>query len=200
MDLARPSGIVFSSSLGIEHLPEATQKEFKRDKVFLRGVAEREPVDVFFDQRYTSIPESAHQPLDIKWIHNKKSILTLKEFKRLAANGYTQYYIHLENEPMDVKKIIVSANWKVPARLKTSSSVNPSGASDVPATCYQYGMKDGTQPCVHLEVGPLVKFLEELKLGVDQKAVISVNYPTWAKTDFISHKPNTQPPIANHDH
>lgn len=179
MDLARPGGIVFSVGLGIELLPEATRKEFKQDKVYLRGVAERESVDVFFDPRFTSIPESAHQPLDIKW-KRQVARLTLGKLKRLAKEGYSEYTIELDNEPTNKKEITVTATWDLPIRLRKYAG---NGEVVVNKSQYDYEMRYGTQPCISLHMSLMIKSLAA-RVTTKQDVQISVAYPAWAKTDL----------------
>jgi class 3 adenylate cyclase len=68
MDLARPTGVVFDESLGFELLPGRLAKRFKPDSVYIRGLAEREPLAVYYSSDYTTMAESSKQPLDrMRW-------------------------------------------------------------------------------------------------------------------------------------
>ena len=63
MDLARPSGIVFDASLGIELLEEEAQRAFGKAAVYIKGIAEEQPIDVYFLSSRTRIPEYSRLPI-----------------------------------------------------------------------------------------------------------------------------------------
>ncbi len=63
MDLARPSGIVFDVSLGIDLLDPDTQKDFSHDEVYIKGIAEEEPIKVHYLANRTKIPEYSKLPI-----------------------------------------------------------------------------------------------------------------------------------------
>ena len=48
MDLARPRGVVFDSSIRLKSMPTATRKRCKAETLFVRSVAEREPITVHY--------------------------------------------------------------------------------------------------------------------------------------------------------
>lgn len=57
MDFARPSGVVLAGNAGVELLAAETQKRFSPDAVYIDGIAEETPVDVFFLADRTVIPD-----------------------------------------------------------------------------------------------------------------------------------------------
>lgn len=64
MDMARPLGLLFDESFGFELLDDATQLRFTRSEVYVDGIAEEEPIDVFCLDRYTIIPERNRRPIN----------------------------------------------------------------------------------------------------------------------------------------
>jgi hypothetical protein len=86
MDLARPTGVVFDESLGIDLLPEQLAKRFAPESVYIRGLAEREPITVYYSTDYTTIKESSKQPLDKVTWKTDSIDLTLKLIKERGPN------------------------------------------------------------------------------------------------------------------
>jgi class 3 adenylate cyclase len=64
MDIARPSGIVLSSDYVISLLPQDVAERFARDFVYLRGVAETEPVEVYYTKELTTISPIHREPIE----------------------------------------------------------------------------------------------------------------------------------------
>jgi class 3 adenylate cyclase len=56
MDLARPRGLVMDESIGIELLDEGTRALFTRDMVYVKGIADDEPIPVYLVDEWTEIP------------------------------------------------------------------------------------------------------------------------------------------------
>ena len=105
MDIARPSGIVFDESFGINLLSNVTKKLFSEDTVHIRGVAEETPIKIHYTKKHTLIPESYKQPLrEPKWQTDKQKI-PFRDFKnKLTAPDYE---IKLSTKPLDKNKTTV---------------------------------------------------------------------------------------------
>lgn len=69
MDIARPSGIVFDSSFGYDLLQDKIKELFSSDdNVYLRSVAEKTPMTIYFTKEYTIISDYNKTPIiDYKW-------------------------------------------------------------------------------------------------------------------------------------
>lgn len=63
MDFARPRGIVFDHSFGIELLPTPVQEMFEQDQVYIRSLAEDEPAPIWFTKEWTTISPVSKQPI-----------------------------------------------------------------------------------------------------------------------------------------
>lgn len=100
MDLARPEGIVMHASLG-NMIPENYVDSFELSSVYVRGIAENQPVPIYSLKGATSIPGSATSPPPAPWGVYKKT-WNVGEFKTISA----QYYI------------------KVPSVVKTKADVH----------------------------------------------------------------------------
>jgi class 3 adenylate cyclase len=104
-DFARPSGIVFDSSLGLSLLTEEMRAMFLCENVSARGIAEDKLMRVYFTKQYTIIPPSRKELIkEPEW-----SVLTfepsLKELKDALATGAEWYSMELEKKPFDEKQI-----------------------------------------------------------------------------------------------
>lgn len=98
MDLARPAGIVMHASLG-NLIPEEFTEAFQINSVYVRGIAENQPVPAYSLKGITSIPTSAMLPPLPTWgIYSRK--WTLGEVKTLG-----KYFVEVPNrvsKPKDV--------------------------------------------------------------------------------------------------
>lgn len=63
MDFARPLGVVFDDSLGIDHLTKTTQMLFAQDRVFIRGISDTEPRQIYFVSDWTKISDHSRLPI-----------------------------------------------------------------------------------------------------------------------------------------
>lgn len=108
MDLARPSGVVFDSSFGFELLTEEQKALFSKEGVYLRGIAEREPIEVYYSHSYTKISELSKQPIEhVKW----EKIVDRRKLKEIQAIG-SNFIFSLPKKPVNNKdiKIKISHN------------------------------------------------------------------------------------------
>lgn len=62
-DLARPSGIVIDGGFLQNVIPENARPLFKERSVYLRSIAEEDPINVFYLNNYVQISENALSPL-----------------------------------------------------------------------------------------------------------------------------------------
>ena len=111
MDMARPSGIVFDESFGINLLTDETQGQFSEDEVHVRGIAEKTPIKVFYTSKHTLIPDSYHYPLkEPKW-KTETYEYTFKQLKKLVRGPFTP---SLKKKPLDESKITVRFTYENP--------------------------------------------------------------------------------------
>jgi hypothetical protein len=75
MDLARPRGVVFDDTLGIQLLRADVAKRFQPEQVYIKGLAEREPLRIHYTKERTQILNSSKQPLDqIRWEEQRDTV------------------------------------------------------------------------------------------------------------------------------
>jgi len=122
MDVARPSGIVFDESFGIELLEDDKKELFSEDEIYIRGVAEEKPIGIHYLNNYTIISESFKKPIKepIWEIITEKHIFS--EFKKLDKN----YRVQLKHKPLDKNKIFgtFSHNKVINGKIKKDIQVN----------------------------------------------------------------------------
>jgi len=106
MDIARPSGIVFSDSFGAGLLEASETGKFAKGKVYLKGIAEDKPIPIYYSKGITKISPIHKAPLNkiiwktIKW--EKK----LSEFAKLGIFHYS-----LSQRPTDPDEILMEVAY-----------------------------------------------------------------------------------------
>lgn len=114
-DLARPSGIVIDGNFGITLLDENIRDNFQEQYVYLDGIAEDEPIQVYFTKKFTSIPKHNTQPIAEKrwrYVEDTKSLRDLLKLHRFRH--------HLESEPASVEDIKITVEYPSVIDGKTS--------------------------------------------------------------------------------
>jgi hypothetical protein len=80
MGYARPSGVVADSSFGPDLIPDALREQFSADTIFVRGIADDEPLTVYYMTEFTSLPDEAKRPAREEW-DKEDHVITLREIK-----------------------------------------------------------------------------------------------------------------------
>jgi hypothetical protein len=109
MDLARPTGVVLDSSVGIELVPREIATKLSKKTGYLRGVAEIDPVTVYYDKQMTDIPETFQLPLEGTWV-TEEDTLSLKRFDHIAKEA-EKYIFSLKEEPLSADKVTVEVHY-----------------------------------------------------------------------------------------
>ena len=99
MDLARPAGIVMHASLG-NMIPAELVDFFEISSVYVRGIAENQPVPVYSLKGITSLPDSATSPPPTPWGSYSRK-WSVEELKKLASR-YSVAVPNVVAEPADV--------------------------------------------------------------------------------------------------
>lgn len=111
-DLARPAGLVVASNFLLAAIPERHRNEFARSSVYVRSIAEEQPIEVFYLTDVVQIGEERMHPLKTDdWRRVPITELSAKQLSKLAGGVY---FLPL---PTRAKrdKIIVKAIVDVPA-------------------------------------------------------------------------------------
>ena len=166
MDVARPSGIVFDESFGIDLLSEKREL-FSEEMVYVRGVAEENPMEIYYTKRYTLIPDSYKKPLkEPKWKTERRNYLfkTLKRLKSLRLD--------LDKKPLDENKITVTISHKNPEIKGFRKLYHYS--IDYDEIKYE---RKGNTSYVLIDMVAVKEFLEEKGVTRDMEIRIDVIYP-----------------------
>jgi class 3 adenylate cyclase len=95
MDLARPFGVVFDDSFGIEELTTAVRKKFAHADVYVNGIAEESSIRVYYLPGWTTIAEHRKLPISAPiMMADVTKKLTLKALKDRGS-----FLEELEGEP-----------------------------------------------------------------------------------------------------
>jgi len=169
MDLARPSGVVFDSSLGAELLPASSLNSFSKEDVYVRGIAEASPIEVYALAGRTMIPEINRRPLGLIKRQIDRENLT---FRELSQRGRFRH--PLKSRPLRTDNIELTIDY--PAVTKAGAR-RPNVLSTEVITV-QYVEMQG-QPWAQADYGPIVKKLEEsgCKLGWTVATLLGYDVP-----------------------
>ena len=171
MDLARPSGIVFDDSFGIKLLKDEIKKLFSEDIVYLRGVAEEDPIRIYYTDKHTLIPDSYHYPLkEPKWNTETYEY----SIETLESSGIDKLELALDRKPLDEKKITIAISHDSPSveelRIGYDFSIDDQEIN--------YERKGNTYR-VLIDVDKIIEFLERKTKGIPKDTIIrfDIVYP-----------------------
>ena len=169
MDIARPSGIVFDDSFGIGLLEEKTRKLFSEETVYVRGVAEENPMKIYYTKEYTLLPDFYKQPLkEPKWNTDTMNLL-FAEFGKLRTG---RFWVGLDRKPLDESKIVVKFTYDNP-QLKGFAVWHRFSVSDKRI----YFEREGNKYRVGFNSAAIRNFLKEKGVRRDMNIQIDVIYP-----------------------
>lgn len=121
MDLARPKGVVFDDSYGLNLLPESVAEQFHTDTAYLKGVAESEPLTVHCWPGEITIPPWHQRPLNEERWEHKTLEMTLKEIRQ---SSFRIYRVELTPAPLPGTPVEVEVAYPgvTPSGKKASST------------------------------------------------------------------------------
>lgn len=169
MDLARPRGIVFDANFGIELLPDELIDLFAKESVYIKGIAEREPIDIYYTKDYTRISSLNKQPIEeIKW-KRVGDTKTLKQIRDLESI----FIYDLSSKPVDPDQIKVKIAHQAVARdgRKLEGMISTFDFDN-----FEYYL-DAGKPKVDIEFDALAKRLEEKGVKDRWDVNIEIVYP-----------------------
>ena len=168
MDIARPSGIVFDDDFGIDLLSESQVKLFKKDTIFIKGIAERNPINIWYTKDSTSISPLSKQPIDkIKW-NTDVNRLTLKEIKESTD----RFWYDLQTEPLDPNEIKIKISYPGIRKGRKAKGY----ISFFQFSNFEYILEAG-RPKVKVEFDTLQKRLKTLGVKDTWDITIEIIYP-----------------------
>jgi class 3 adenylate cyclase len=167
MDLARPSGIIFDEKFGIDLLPAEISELFTKEEVYFKGIAEREPVVIYYTHDYSMILEINRQPIEkTKWqILNKRK--NLKEIK------LSKLFIHrLPSEPIYPSQIKVKIIYPLVVEdKKIKGKQRMHDFND-----FEFKIERG-KPCIVLNYAKLAAYLISRAIKDNWEIQLEIIYP-----------------------
>jgi class 3 adenylate cyclase len=107
MDLARPSGVVFDGTFGFELLDENVQQLFVEEAVYVKSLAEDDPITVYCLRDAVTIPQVNKSPMNqLTRFTEETETMTFRQFQDRGP------YRHiLTREPARTDDIEVHISW-----------------------------------------------------------------------------------------
>lgn len=118
MDLARPRGVVFANSLltGVS-LPQATAEQFLHEVVYVRGMHDTTPLEVFVSGS-VQVPARNRSPLDGTSFESPVDVEKFSQFEQRAPE-----FVHRPPvEPLDPRTVELVVSWPVMTKSGAKSS------------------------------------------------------------------------------
>lgn len=108
MDLARPTGVVIDDGVGVELIPQELMAAFTTEAVYLRGVAEEDPISVHYTSDQTELSAAVRHPIKATNWHYDTARKT--KFSDIKARG--PRFLHtLAKKPSDVHRIKLNVSF-----------------------------------------------------------------------------------------
>jgi hypothetical protein len=168
LDLARPQGVVIDGGFKIGLLPAALQARFRSDDVYIRGVANKAPIQVHFTKDLTTIPLTAKHAVDVVNWRRITERVTPREVK---ARGL--FFLHqLPSVPSDASQINIRVSYPIPK----SSGKKTGLARVVRISDYEYYM-EADQPIIRVNYGALGVRLAKAHLSREWPVDLVILYP-----------------------
>lgn len=166
-NLARPSGIVIDGSFGVgKLLDKDTKANFKRQDVYLDGIAEYEPIQVYFTKKFTTIPKhNTEQIGTIRWRH----IEDTKPFRDLLKLESFEY--SLESEATSAEDIKVTVRHDKVIEGKATKKY----CSIIDFKGFEYEVVAGN-PTVWVDFPKLCKVLKKELVKKNMNIEIEIDY------------------------
>jgi hypothetical protein len=190
LDLARPSGVVFDGKFDVSLLKPSIRKRFTKEYVYLRSVAETEPVDVYRLDT-VAIGDGAKIPLGVDEWCNQDVVKTLAE---LQSQGPI-YRVRLSRRPLDSKRIDVRLRYPV----LVGSKILKGHSREITFADFEYQLQAGTEHVIHIEFSKAVEFLKTQKVRPIMSCKFRVSYPCAPaplSTQIVEQKPMRGPSAA----
>ena len=164
MDIARPKGIVIKNTFKLDK--KHTSQFSNDDEIYLRGVAETEPIPVYFTEEWTTFESVNKIPFGIgKWIKNSRNF-TYKEL----GDGLGTADLSLNNIPLSESAIEVYFRYPPP---------NGIGANwyNIISKPDYYIQRQAGKYTVRFKVDYIREMIKKGEITEDSKCIFEVSYP-----------------------
>jgi len=160
MDLARPQGVVLDGAFGTELLTPSVRRLFTDEHVYLKGIAPRKGLPIFYTSEYTNIPASAKQPLDeVKWGEGTWET----KLRELKAIKIANFEMPLDAIPVDPSTIKVRVRHDAFGPTGKRLAKQWMGIDLTPSD-YSYDATGG-KPTIEIALGAVRKYLEDVHIN-----------------------------------
>lgn len=107
MDIARPRGIVFDAGFASGLLPNRLLSRFETAEVYLRGVSPKDPLDVFYLEGDTEIPQPNLSPIgELVWGKPITLEMTLRDLETPATSWQAYDFPERLSDPSHIKCLV----------------------------------------------------------------------------------------------
>lgn len=165
-DIARPSGIIIDGAFVIDLLTEEQQRIFKEDKVYLKGIAEDEPIKIYYTPEFTVIPRYNKQPIVSERWREQADVKLFGDLGKLDKFRY-----ELESEPRSTDDVVVNISHE----KLINGEVSPEYYTTFNFGRFVYRLERGN-PLVIVDFPALCKRLEQDGVKEEMKVTIIVAY------------------------
>lgn len=100
-DLARPKGIVIDGHYLFDVIPKGLRKRFRKNKVYLRGIAEEDAIEIFCLHPSVSIPSHALFPISAETWKSFSYEMQVSKLGKLSS----RFALDMPAEPISPEKI-----------------------------------------------------------------------------------------------
>ena len=170
-DLARPKGVVIAGSYLADVIPSALRNRFKSGQVYVRGIAEETPVDVFYSKSDVQLPADSLHPITVHDWELVEQSMTAGELSKLTGN----FVLDLTSEPLAKDKTRFEIQYVHPS---TPGYSTRQSLEDYSIT------KDASGHHLRFPLGPAKRIVKEA--GLSRNKQVSLRF------QFVP-KPTTEP-------
>ncbi len=165
--LARPLGIVIDGGFRIDLLSSEQQSVFEEANVYLDGIAEDEPIQIYFTKEFTVIPKRNRQPIAEKRWGHETDVKLYRDICKFARFKYP-----LGSEPVSLEGIKLTVTHdKV-----TGGKIDKGYVTIIDDfTDFTYEIVGGV-PIVWIDFAELSKKLEKSKVKRNMNVTFDIDY------------------------
>lgn len=171
MDLARPRGVVFEGSLGHGLSLDDLRSRFRKEEVYVKGLAEDHPLTVHVLDPDVEVPEYNRRPIN----QLKTSVQPMPDRTFREIKEFGRYVLKLQDEPADpdaIKVLIrhkkVTAGGRAHKHLHTTHTF--SGEL----------VRRGGEAYVYIDYAKICRRLEQEGVKMPWSIGAKIEYPTRA--------------------
>lgn len=167
-DLARPSGIVVDGAFDISLLTDEQQAIFEEDNsIYLRGIAEDKPTQIYYIPEFTVIPKYNKQPIASKKWKVQTNVKSCSDILKIGS----PFRYSLESEPIsrDDIEVIITHPKKIGGEFRPEYQGIPKFYA------FKYELAMG-KPVLWVDFPKLARLLKKEQVEEDMLIIISIGY------------------------